>query len=175
LAPIENGATVAVAAQGVQAIWVDLFVAADAEVGEHGGRVTLTAGGAEQSIDFAVDVLEAAYPDDSCHHCILISYGNTWMTQQYPHLPKDSGPEQWEAMLPLIHKYHRIFFEHFGDYHQLGYGHSGTTNALFAPGLSGDGRGRHITDWRWYDRHYGPLLDGSAFAGCRRKARPIFA
>jgi hypothetical protein len=31
----------------------------------------------------------------------------------------------------------------------------------------------HAVDWQWYDRHYGPLLDGSAFAGGRRRPAPL--
>jgi len=73
----------------------------------------------------------------------------------------------------LIHAYHRIFYEHRGVFHQLGYGHAGKVGPEFAPALEGAGRRRRIADWSLYDRHYGPLLDGSAFAATRRGARPI--
>jgi len=39
--------------------------------------------------------------------------------------------------------------------------------------LDGSGKRKHITNWSLYDRHYGPLLDGSAFSPSRRGPRPI--
>jgi hypothetical protein len=35
------------------------------------------------------------------------------------------------------------------------------------------GRSKHISSWDLFDRHYGPLFDGSAFAQTRRGPRPI--
>jgi len=73
----------------------------------------------------------------------------------------------------LIHAYHRVFYEHRGIFHQLGYGHSGKVGPEFAPVLEGSGRAKHITSWSLYDRHYGPLFDGTAFSASRRGPRPI--
>jgi hypothetical protein len=39
--------------------------------------------------------------------------------------------------------------------------------------LTGEGRSRRIASWSLFDRHYGPLLDGSAFAKTRRGAKPL--
>jgi hypothetical protein len=50
------------------------------------------------------------------------------------------------------------------------YGHAGKVGPEFAPALEGSGRTRHIADWNLYDRHYGPLFDGSAFAGTPRRS-----
>ena len=58
-------------------------------------------------------------------------------------------------------------------FHQLGYGHAGKVGPEFAPALEGSGRSKHIANWDLFDRHYGPLFDGSAFAGTRRGAKPI--
>ena len=75
--------------------------------------------------------------------------------------------------IDLLHAYHRIFYEHRGVFHQLGYGHAGKVGPEFAPRLEGSGKTRRIADWTLYDRHYGPLFDGSAFASTRRGAKPI--
>jgi len=73
----------------------------------------------------------------------------------------------------LIHSYHRLFYEHRGVFHQLGYGHAGKVGPEFAPVLEGSGRRKHVADWELFDRHYGPLFDGTAFSGTRRGANPI--
>jgi hypothetical protein len=162
--------------QTAQSVWVDLFVARNAKVGPRAGRLVLAAGGAELAIELALDVLELTCPDDDAVCMDHNSYGCDWIAQAYgEQVPQARGPEQFAAMIPIIHAYHRMCFEHHGLLHQLGMGHSGVTNALFAPRLSGDGRGRHVSDWSTYDAHYGPLLDGSAFAGCRRRAAPVHA
>src|SRR5207302_489387 len=86
------------------------------------------------------------------------------------------NPDHWfesEQFFRLIHAYHRLFYEHRGIFHQLGYGHSGKVAPEFAPLLEGSGRAKHITSWSLYDRHYGPLFDGMAFSASRRGSRPI--
>jgi len=183
LVPIEPGTPLVlpdpdnrVPDQTAQGIWVDLFVARDAEVGPHTGRLVLTADGEALAIDLAINVLDLTYPDEDCIYLDHNSYGSTFLQKQYPTtVPAQEGPGQIDAFIDLIHKYHALIFEHHGIYHQLGFGHSGVTSNLFAPGAEGEGRNRHLTDWRIYDRHYGPLCDGSAFDGCRRKAMPIYA
>lgn len=55
----------------------------------------------------------------------------------------------------------------------MGYGHGGKVGPEFAPRLEGSGKTKHVADWSVYDRHYGPLFDGSAFKDTERGARPI--
>lgn len=184
LVPVRSGGKLdlpdpdnAVPGQSAQAFWVDVFVPADTPPGERRCRLTLRAGGASQTIDLAVEVLPLAYPDDDCVVVDHNSYGAGHLESQYPQTVgrRRPGPARTAAMLDLIHQYHAAIFEHRGTYHQLGYSQSGATTPLFAPGLSGNGQNRHVSDWALFDRHYGPLLDGSAFAGCRRKARPVYS
>ena len=78
-----------------------------------------------------------------------------------------------DDLFRLIHAYHRIFYEHRSTFHQLGYGHGGKVGPEFAPELAGSGSSKHISNWDRFDRHYGPLLDGSAFRNTRRGAQPI--
>ena len=183
LVPVASGATLAVpdandpaVGQKVQSLWVDLFIPADAAVGPHAVKLVLTAGGEEQTIEVVVDALDVAYPDEDCivldHNC----YGNSWIPGRYPNsVPTEAGDARDEAMIAITHAYHKICFEHHGLLHMVGFGHSGATKPLFAPKATGAGKTRHLTDWTTYDKHYGPLLDGSAFADCRRKARPVYA
>jgi hypothetical protein len=84
-----------------------------------------------------------------------------------------AGQHGEPELLRLIHEHHRIFYDHRGTFHQLGYGHAGKVGPEFAPELAGSGRSKHITNWLRFDQHYGPLLDGSAFRQSRRPPRPI--
>jgi len=181
LIPVENGATLTVPApdnecpsQKVQSVWVDLFVPRDAAVGTHRGRIIAAGGGAEQTIDLALDVLGLAYPDEDCIYMDHNCYCHHWIAAQYPKtVPRGDGPEAWDAMIPIIHKYHAMCFEHHGIFHHLGTTHTGKTWELYNPRVEGRGRNMHAVDWTWYDKHIGPLLSGAAFEGGRRKALPI--
>ena len=74
-----------------------------------------------------------------------------------------------------VHDGYRQAYEHRGLAHDLGYGHSGGVTSVFAPELKGEGRKKHISSWEVFDKHFGPLLDGSAFKETRRGAKPIEA
>ena len=90
------------------------------------------------------------------------SYGSSWIGDLYPQARDRAGGDFYrsDAFFKLIHAYHRLFYEHRGVFHQLGYGHGGKVGPEFAPALEGSGRNRHITNWELFDRHYGPLFDG---------------
>ncbi|MCG3179314.1 MAG: hypothetical protein BIFFINMI_01648 [Phycisphaerae bacterium] len=182
LVPLPNPATLevpdadnAVPGQKVALVWVDLWIPRDATPGTHAGTLTLSGGGQTQSIDLAVEVLAASYPDADCIQMDYNSYGSTFLENLYGSQLPASGARRDKAVLDLCHQYHALVYEHRGLYHQLGVGHSGVTHRLFAPTLSGDGRNRHVKDWSLYDYHYGPLCDGSAFDGCRRKSAPVYS
>jgi hypothetical protein len=146
-------------AQTAQAYWLDLWVAPDAAPGVYQAAAVLEAGGRTSTLPIELRVIAATVPAEDAITMDHNSYGLSWM------------PEG--DVFERIHAYHRIFYEHRGAYHQLGYGHGGKVGPEFAPVLTGAGRSRRVADWSPYDRHYGPLLDGSAFADTRRGARPI--
>ena len=160
--------------QTAQAFWVDIWVPESTEPGVYRGRAVLKAGGRSALLPFDLKVLAAAVPEQDVVTLDHNSYGSSWLGEQYPGLVR-GHPDFYtsDAFFRLIHAYHRIFYEHRGIFHQLGYGHAGKVGPEFAPALGGAGRTRHIANWDLYDRHYGPLFDGSAFAGTRRGARPI--
>ncbi|MDX2032191.1 MAG: hypothetical protein SF339_16070 [Blastocatellia bacterium] len=161
--------------QTSQAFWVDVFIPRDTPPGRYDGEATLQSGSRRASMKIQLEVLQAAIPEDDPVIVDHNSYGTSWLAQLYPKLSRAQGDGFFrsDALFSLIHAYHRLFYEHRGAFHQLGYGHAGKVGPEFAPALAGVGREKKITSWELYDRHYGPLLDGSAFARTRRGARPI--
>jgi hypothetical protein len=161
--------------QQVQAYWIDIWVPAATKPGEY--TVTFRLESAEGNAETAlpIRVLRSITPDDDVVTIDHNSYGSSWIGDNYSKERNRTGPDFYrsDAFFRLIHAYHRIFYEHRGVFHQLGYGHAGKVGPEFAPALAGTGRNKHIVNWDLYDRHYGPLFDGSAFRGCRRGERPI--
>lgn len=161
--------------QTAQAFWLDIWVPSATRPGEYATTAVLRAGGRAVSLPIKLRVLSPAVPDEDVVAIDHNTYGTSWFGQQYPELVKRNGPDFFtsDAFFALIHSYHRVFYEHRGVYHQLGYGHAGKVGPEFAPQLEGSGRSKHISSWAAFDRHYGPLLDGSAFAGTRRGPKPV--
>lgn len=164
-----------IAAQTAQAFWVDIWVPASTKPGTYRGTADLVVHGRHSTLPIEIRVLTELIPDEDAVTLDNNSYGTSWLSEQYPKtllsLNEDGAGE--DRLLALIHAYHRIFYEHRGTFHQLGYGHAGKVGPEFAPALSGAGRNKHVANWDLFDRHYGPLLDGSAFKNTRRGARPI--
>ena len=163
-----------IAGQTAQSYWLDIWIPESAKPGAKTLTVSLDSGGAKSAVQISVEVLDAVVPAGDPIVIDHNSYGTSWFAGQYPELAKRT-PNFYlsDPFFGLIHAYHRVFMEHRGIYHQLGYGHGGKTAAEFAPRLEGSGKTKRIADWTLYDKHYGPLLDGSAFAKTRLGARPI--
>ena len=161
--------------QTAQAFWVDFWIPPDAEAKTFQKQAILQAAGETRELNIQVKVLPAVIPNDDVLLMDHNSYGTSWLAEDYPALSNELGGAFFRSdeFFRLIHSYHRIFYEHRGIFHQLGYGHAGKVGPEFAPAIEGAGRTRHVVSWDLYDRHYGPLLDGSAFAGTRRGAHPI--
>ncbi len=161
--------------QTAQAFWVDVYIPPDTRPGILSGRAQLKAGAKITILPIQLTVLASIIPREDVVTIDHNSYGSSWLAQQFA-ASYQHNPDHWfesDQFFGLVHAYHRVFYEHRGIFHQLGYGHSGKVAPEFAPVLEGSGRGKHITSWSLYDRHYGPLLDGTAFSGCRRVPRPI--
>jgi len=154
--------------QTSSAFWVDVWVPKEATPGVYRGMALLRVGSKRTRAPFELRVLEATVPAEDAVTIDHNSYGSSWLADYYGGIEVPS-----EQSFQLTHLYHRLFYEHRGVFHQLGYGHGGKVIAEFAPETEGSGRTRRIKNWDLYDRHYGPLLDGSAFAGSRRGPRPI--
>jgi hypothetical protein len=154
--------------QSAGAFWVDIWIPPDAVPGLCRGKAVLSAGKEQRVLAMELTVLPAVIPEEDVIAVDHNSYGSSWLASMYDNVRVPS-----EASFRLTHLYHRVFYEHRGVFHQLGYGHGGHVIREFAPELTGSGRTKQIANWDLYDRHYGPLLDGSAFAGSRRGPRPI--
>jgi len=161
--------------QTVQAFWVDVYIPADAKPGTLFGKAKLQTGAKAVVLPLQLVILESLIPAEDVVTVDHNSYGSSWLAGQFGDSYR-RDPSRWfesDQFFGLIHAYHRIFYEHRGIFHQLGYGHSGKVGPEFAPVLTGSGRGKHIVNWDLFDRHYGPLFDGRAFSGTRRGPRPI--
>ncbi|MHC4915550.1 MAG: glycoside hydrolase domain-containing protein [Planctomycetota bacterium] len=171
-----------ISGQKVQEFWLDVFVPPDAKPGKRRGSVRVTAGGAKTALAFRVEVLDAQVPEEPCVVMDINSYGSRGMPGNFPKtFGRAAGPKLWGKSIEMLHNYYRVSHEHRTLLHNLGYGHSGRIDTIYAPRPVGSGRERRLGSWDLYDRHYGPLLDGSAFASAspgapppRRKASPIW-
>jgi hypothetical protein len=161
--------------QTAQVFWVDLWVPRGAAPGVYLGEALLQAGSTRSTLKIQLEILKAEVPNEDSLTIDHNSYGSAWLGDLYPKLRDAEGEGFYrsDAFFSLIHAYHRLFYEHRGTFHQLGYGHAGKVGPEFAPALTGSGREKRIASWDLFDRHYGPLLDGGAFAQTRRGPRPI--
>ena len=164
-----------IADQKAQAFWIDVWIARDARPGEHAVTLRLESAEGNAEVTIPIRVLAAVVPDRDVVTIDHNSYGSSWIGGLHPREQGNLGSAFYssDAFFRLIHAYHRIFYEHRGTFHQLGYGHGGKVGPEFAPALEGSGRNKHIASWELFDKHYGPLFDGSAFAGTRRGPQPI--
>jgi hypothetical protein len=156
--------------QSSQGFWIDLWIPPSAKVQIYAGAVELSNGSERKAIPIELSVLPAVVPVEDAVTLDNNSYGTSWLLEQYPQTLRSGGEDQ---LIRLIHSYHRIFYDHRGTFHQLGYGHAGKVGPEFAPELTGTGRQKHVSSWQLFDSHYGPLLDGSAFRDSRRGPKPI--
>lgn len=159
--------------QSVQAFWVDVWAPPDITPGTYIGKATLESGGRRHTLSIRLKVDPAGVPETDVVHMDHNSYGDSWIAAQFPEHARQTNFFASDELFRLIHSYHRIFYEHHGIFHQLGYGHSGYVTPEFAPALEGEGRKKRILNWDLYERHYGPLFDGTAFSGTRRGPKPI--
>ena len=164
-----------IAQQTAQAFWVDFYIPPDAKSGAYSGQARLKYGNNHLVIPIELTVLNGVIPAEDVVTIDHNSYGVSFLAEQYGTAYHNYSGNWFESdqFFHLIHAYHQMFYEHRGIMHQLGYGHAGKMGPEFAPVLAGSGRTLHVADWTTFDRHYGPLLDGTAFASSRRGPRPI--
>ena len=169
--------------QTTQEFWVDVFVPDDAKPGRVSGRVTLRVGKSTVTLPVRIQVLPSRIPDDPCITIDHNSYGCRFLRGLFPKTfgKNPQGEKLWGNAIDLLHDYHRLIYEHRGLLSNLGYGHSGSYDPIYAPAMQGSGRDKKLVDWELFDRYHGPLLDGSAFASpatsaphARRRPKPIW-
>jgi hypothetical protein len=156
----------AVPGQTVQPIFVDVYVPQDAAPGIHKGSLLVrAAGGFQKTVTLEIEVLPLRLPQKLNFIVDLNAYGgvNSGYSIQ-------RGTPEYHK---LLHQYHRVAHLNRANLDILGYSHSGTVEPDQAPPLSGDGADTKVASWKDWDAHYGPLLDGSAFADLPRASVPV--
>jgi hypothetical protein len=164
-----------ISGQNALSFWADLWIPSDTVPGLHEGWAVVSAGKKTSRLRVQILVLQSVIPTTDALTIDHNSYGTGWLESLYPKQSRSGGDSFFgsDALFNLIHAYHRIFYEHRGTFHQLGYGHAGKVGPEFAPELTGEGRHKRIASWELFDRHYSALLDGSAFRESRRGPQPI--
>jgi hypothetical protein len=129
----------------------EIYVPRDAEAGVKKGVLTITAG--EQKLELAVElaVWNFTLPDKLSFIPEMNCYGTA--------TPTGTGLG-----------YYRLAHEHRACMNRLYYGWSGKVRDNAAPPQTADG-----FDFTNFDRDFGPLFDGSAFADLPRKGEPLDA
>ncbi|HUT33334.1 MAG TPA: DNRLRE domain-containing protein [Planctomycetota bacterium] len=130
--------------QAGAALLADLYVPHETPAGKHQGTLTLAAGGETLSIAIELNVWDFGLPDFLSFIPEMNSYG----------LP---SPEAG---------YYRVGHAHRTCVNALPYSQGGSVRA--APKWDGA-----KLDWAAWDKRFGPLLDGSAFADLPRRAVPL--
>jgi len=169
--------------QKVQEFWIDIFIPGSTRPGDVSGTVKVESGKNEYEISVRISVLKHRVPAKTTFQMDHNSYGYTAVDKYYP--KSFSGIKSRRGTdtnrIRLLHHYYRIFHEHRGMFHNLGYMHSGEVGRIYRPDVRGKGRSLELVNWQMYDRHFGPLFEGTVFKkpspgmpGPRRPADPIW-
>lgn len=146
--------------QRVQALQADVWVPHDTPPGRYRGDLRIrSAKGAETLVPVELTVWNFTLPDTLNFLCDMNGYG-------YPAF------KDWDGVLEL----HRLAHRNRLNVNIVPYSHGGNwTVAQMELEASGIGARRRVTSFERFDRHFGPLLDGSAFARNPRAGVPVAA
>ena len=158
--------------QRAGALWVDLFIPGDTLDGSYEGEITVVAGKAVKKFNISVKVYDVLLTDESRIFPDMNSYADS-ISPGFPCLAGNPGKYDDGSFFKVEREFYRMSYEHRCVFHNLGYEHSGRVIPSFAPELEGEGKNIRVKSWENFDRHFGPLLDGSAFEGLKRPQRPI--
>lgn len=150
----------AIPGQRNQTVHVECFVPADAVVGDYRGTVTVdNGGGAPFALNLAVNVSSPVIPRTTTFVWSMNSYGSPGA---------EFGKADSAEFLAAERDFYALAHDHRTNLAVLGYSHA----ADFQPGvawpLTGEGKSMRVADWSAWDKRYGPLFDGSAFADTTR-------
>lgn len=164
--------TAYLADQRVGALWVDLFIAKDTPAGLYRGDLAVSADGQKALFPLEVEVKAAVIPEGGR----LIADLNNYADSLSPHFDSLRGnPDRYRdgSYAAVETAFHRMAREHRALFHNLPYRHSSATPECYLPALAGEGKTIRVASWDLFDRHFGPLLDGTAFQGSRVSERPV--
>ncbi|MBA3701139.1 MAG: hypothetical protein H0W78_20005 [Planctomycetes bacterium] len=150
----------AVPGQQTQTVHVECFVPADAKVGDYRGTLAVdNGGGASFTLNVAVNVTAPVIPRTTTFVWSMNSYGSPGA---------EFGKADSAEFLAAERAFYALAHDHRTNLAVLGYSHA----ADFQPGvawpLTGEGKAMRVADWSAWDKRYGPLFDGSAFADTTR-------
>ena len=147
------------ARQKVQSFYVDVWVPHKTPPGQYGGRITVAAAGATISLPVRLRVWRFTLPDRLSFVCDMNGYG-------YPRC------KSWAGALNL----HRLAHRNRLNVDIVPYSHSGNfTVSEMAMETTGKGAAMRVRSFDRFDRHFGPLLTGEAFAASPRAGVPVAA
>ena len=158
--------------QRVGAIWVDLFVDKAAKPGRYEGIVSVQADGVRKDLKILLRVHRCVTPTESLMIADLNNYADS-ISPEYPFLRDNPNRYRDGSYLKVERQFYRMAREHRCLFEHLNAPHCGIPPETFAPELEGAGKYIKVRSWEAFDEHFGPYLDGSAFAGSRRGAMPI--
>ncbi len=167
LVPLAGGAPIPVPdprhpvpGQGAQAIHAELFVPREVPAGEYAGKLAVELQGAPPvyvPVRLAVGV--STLPEEA-HF--------TWSMNAYGSPGYAYGRYGTTAFLDAERAAYVLAHEHRTTLAILHYSHSGNYEDGCVPAVTGAGAAMRVRDWTAWDRRFGPLFDGSAFAGTSR-------
>lgn len=144
IVPLEDGA--AAPPRDSQSLHIELYVPHDARAGTHEGTLALFAGPNRLPLVVKLTVWDFELPDRLSFLPEMNCYG----------LPENEGD------------FYRLAHRHRTVLNRLPYNQNGRIQEGAAPRWDGK-----RLDWTAWDRRFGPLLDGSAFADLPRKGVPV--
>ncbi|MBA3938730.1 MAG: hypothetical protein H0X38_14850 [Planctomycetes bacterium] len=154
----------AVPGQANQTVYVEWFVPAEASPGIYHGTFSIATDAGALPITVELAVAPAVIPSAAAF---------TWSMNAYSSPGADFGAPGSAEFLAAERAFYRLAHEHRTTLAILGYSHGADFQTDVAPPLTGSGAAMRVADWSAWDRRYGPLLDGSAFAGTARAAVPL--
>jgi hypothetical protein len=135
--------------------------------GERTCEMVLRVGGEEVRARLIVRVHAFELPDEN--HCAAD-------INSYSRVPYPGGVDadtDCDGYVEVMTAYFRMARDHRAVFHILPYSQTARLSPGYAPRLAGRGRNRRVADWSPFDRHWGRLLDGSAFRGSRCGDGPL--
>lgn len=145
--------------QDNQTIWVDVSIPASTPPGLYRGTVTVTATTgtlkATQSFPIELTVLDLTLPLTRSVKVVLDDYSGIAKG-----LDLDSTPD---TMLDLERRFYRLAHDHRMFVNVILYPQSGRPYEDRVPAFARTAKGDLAADWTFFDKRFGPYLDGTAF------------
>jgi len=149
-----------IAGQSVQPVYVEWFVPRELPPGRYAGTLeAVPPAGKPVRITIALTVDNAVLPEQAHFVWSLNAYSSPGYA--YGRFGSTAFLEGERAAYVMAH-------DHRTTLAILHYSHSGNYDQGCVPAVTGAGAGMRVKDWDAWDRRFGPLFDGTAFAATSR-------